>query len=467
MLHWDPTLGNPAACFVPAKLCTQHTGVLDSEGHPKPTPQRLFVDDSVYAEVFQALRTRLEQAIACGIEAIFILLGQSDLKKRQDPISFAKMVEMMISHLNKILGQLINTRIMEVQVPPTYITLTLRKLKPFHQGRKSFTVKEMETTTGMLVFISSTAPWLKFLMSHIYVSIAAAIGSNTAHLRRTNKQFRQLLKDARAGREPTRENTFSQLELAKAIHSCPRKHFINITLQQELHLITTALQSRHLKLGTPIGHLVHRDPSASAWSGSCLFAAGGYSTDMKFWWYIAWPDKIKSHTLVYVRNNKDRRLVSINVLEYAALLINYAAAYHFYLHNPDPADPYPQVLFYANNTASKSLMVKACNSSLIRRALSRLQCAMMINNKVGIRTDHVTTVANIIADRLLHIEHETHCTRDFLSLVQDFPALAGCKRFHPSAELASHITDAILQKKFINPMEVNQSILKNPGHLTS
>jgi len=231
MLHWDPTLGDPTACFVPAKLCTQRTGVLDSEGHPKPTPQRLFVDDSVYAEVFQALRTRLEQAIACGIEAIFILLGQSDLKKRQDPISFAKMVEMMISHLNKILGQLINTRIMEVQVPPTYITLTLRKLKPFHQGRKSFTVKEMETTTGMLVFISSTALWLKFLMSHIYVSIAAAIGSNTAHLRRTNKQFRQLLKDARAGREPTRESTFAQSESAKAIHSCPWRHFINSTLQ--------------------------------------------------------------------------------------------------------------------------------------------------------------------------------------------------------------------------------------------
>ena len=146
----------------------------------------------------------------------------------------------MISHLNKILGQLINTRLMEVQVPPTYITLTLRKLKAFHQGRKSFTVKEMETTTGMLVFISSTAPWLKFLMSHIYVSIAAAIGSNTAHLRRTNKQFRQLLKDARVGKEPTRENTFAQSESAKAIHSCPRKHFINSTLQQELHLITTA-----------------------------------------------------------------------------------------------------------------------------------------------------------------------------------------------------------------------------------
>ena len=67
------------------------------------------MDDSVYADVYEKTRIRLEQAIACGIEAIFILLGQSDLAKRQDPISFAKMIEMMISYLNKILGQLINT----------------------------------------------------------------------------------------------------------------------------------------------------------------------------------------------------------------------------------------------------------------------------------------------------------------------------------------------------------------------
>ena len=38
MLHWDPTLGDPKARFVPAKLFTQRTGVLDSNGHPKPTP---------------------------------------------------------------------------------------------------------------------------------------------------------------------------------------------------------------------------------------------------------------------------------------------------------------------------------------------------------------------------------------------------------------------------------------------
>ena len=110
---------------------------------------------------------------------------------------------------------------------------------------------------------------------------------------------------------------------------------------------------------------------------------------------------------------------------------------------------------------------KACNSSLIGRTLSRLQCAMMMNNNVGVHTAYVTTVENVIADRISRIKRETNSVRGFSSILQDYPALAGCKRFQPSAVLISHLMDAISQKKFIDPMEVNSSILSNPGHLIS
>ncbi|KAL7523262.1 hypothetical protein ACHAXR_000668, partial [Thalassiosira sp. AJA248-18] len=194
-LQWEPTLGTSTK-FVPAKACTQRLGVLDPQGNPRPTPQRLFVDDSVYAEVYEESRARITQAIAAGIEAIFILLGHSDLSKRQDPISFDKMEDMMVSYLNKILGQLINTRLLDVGVPAPYISKTLVLLKPFHYQRKSFTLKEMETITGMLIFIAGSAPWVKFLLSHVYTSITAAIKKNTAHLVKSTKQFRLLLKEA-------------------------------------------------------------------------------------------------------------------------------------------------------------------------------------------------------------------------------------------------------------------------------
>ena len=92
---------------------------------------------------------------------------------------------------------------------------------------------------------------------------------------------------------------------------------------------------------------------------------------------------------------------------------------------------------------------------------------MMIDNPVGIVSDHVTTIANIVADHISRIKSKSNSVLGFASLVQDFPELAGCKRFHPSAELISHIMDAILQKKFVDPMEVSSSLLKNPGQITS
>ena len=46
-------------------------------------------------------------------------------------------------------------------------------------------------------FHCQLGPWIKFLLSQVYISIAAGIGDNEAHLMCTNKELCQLLKDAR------------------------------------------------------------------------------------------------------------------------------------------------------------------------------------------------------------------------------------------------------------------------------
>jgi len=116
-LHWDQSLGKCKQEFVTATSCSQHTGVLDTSGKPLPTPQKLLVEDSVYAEIYEDDKIRIEQIVAAGIESIFILLGVSNLSKHHDPISFDKIEAMMLSHLNKILGKLLHTRCLDVGVP--------------------------------------------------------------------------------------------------------------------------------------------------------------------------------------------------------------------------------------------------------------------------------------------------------------------------------------------------------------
>ena len=61
-----------------------------------------------------------------------------------------------------------------------------------------------------------------------------------------------------------------------------------------------------------------------------MFAGGGYSLDLKFWWYIHWPEEVQSKTLKYFTFNKKDpttgNLISIHLLEYAVVIINYSTA---------------------------------------------------------------------------------------------------------------------------------------------
>jgi hypothetical protein len=135
--------------------------------------------------------------------------------------------------------------------------------------------------------------------------------------------------------------SFEISEMAKAVHSCPKKHWINRTLREELHLILRILKARRQKLRSPITHLVRSNPSATAWSDSCIYAAGGWCINLGFWWYIECPKEIQSHILLFISSNINGNLISINVLEYAGIIINYAACCYCLGLKPDPTDPYP------------------------------------------------------------------------------------------------------------------------------
>mmetsp|Transcript_26612 Transcript_26612/g.63121 ORF Transcript_26612/g.63121 Transcript_26612/m.63121 type:complete len:211 (-) Transcript_26612:1246-1878(-) len=183
---------------------------------------------------------------------------------------------MLVNYFNKVLGVLVDTRRMDVGVPDAFVADVLRLLRNYHPGRKSFQVRHMEQLTGKLIFIAGTASWLKFLLPSLFTSVAAAVGANYEYLAGSNKEFRRMLKLSRDPFADEDNRSFAQGKTAKAAHACRRTHFINTTLREELHLITKVLAASRtgLSLRTPIAHLIRRDPSACAWSDSCLYAAG-------------------------------------------------------------------------------------------------------------------------------------------------------------------------------------------------
>ena len=64
-----------------------------------------------------------------------------------------------------------------------------------------------------------------------------------------------------------------------------------------LAIIATALFDPFITKCWPITHLIPHNPSAIAACDSSLTAAGGWFTDMQFWWYLKWPQTIQLCTL--------------------------------------------------------------------------------------------------------------------------------------------------------------------------
>jgi hypothetical protein len=188
-LCWDRSLGKAdISSFVQAVRDPNLPPPRTSLGSLTPTPHSVYVDDGIYIDFFDV--SRIERAAAASIEAIFILLGPSALVRRQDPISFDKMEEMVIVPVNRILGHVIDTHRLSVDTPADFLDPLRMKLSTtWGPHCRSFTVLEADTLAGQLAHASFTAPWLQHIMPHVYQSLASALRLNRAHLVSTSKSF--------------------------------------------------------------------------------------------------------------------------------------------------------------------------------------------------------------------------------------------------------------------------------------
>ena len=264
-----------------------------------------------------------------------------------------------------------------------------------------------------------------------------------------------------------RHRIFAASKAAKQVHhSCTP--FTITAVRRETTLVFRALSSSWIDMWRPTSHLIQRSPSGVGYSDSCLHTTGGYSLYLGFWWYLGWPENIQQRTLKFIYNDKDGKLVSINALEYASLILNYVAASHVLTQvYPTKGDPHPVVLLYADNRTAESWLIKASKSSHVGRALGYIQAALMVSNPVGINVDHVTSKDNDIADRISRIKSELALLTEMQKNYKDHPSLRSCQRFHPSAELKSLIWETLLARKFVDPLEASRRILATPGAITT
>jgi hypothetical protein len=148
---------------------------------------------------------------------------------------------------------------------------------------------------------------------------------------------------------------------AKLTHHAFYQYNINKTMCYEIKFFCDKLKpDSGIKWETFIAHFLPRTPFATTIGDSLLEGTGGFSTTLGFWWHIHFPDEVVQHTLRFKTNNNKGMLMSINVLKFVMVIINYCAAPHVVRTSPITDDPHPVILSATDNSSALSWTLHRC-----------------------------------------------------------------------------------------------------------
>ncbi len=177
--------------------------------------------------------------------------------------------------------------------------------------------------------------------------------------------------------------------------------------------------------------------------------------------------------LLHERDNADSLLISINVLKFVTVIINYCAALHIILSTNPTNNPYLVLLNITDNASALSWTTGACRKFRIGHLLARFFCLLLINSPLGINSQWISTLHNAIADDISCAKTaaseytHSHPSFNYLSLQQKYPELSHCLFFWPVPELISLIWEIMLTKRGPCHDKIRRLKLRPLGNLTT
>jgi hypothetical protein len=177
-------------------------------------------------------------------------------------------------------------------------------------------VKDIQKLVGKVACLGEGAPWIYKIMSHVYTSLAYALKQNELLLKECSPKFRDIVSRIERKRfsgnqrEFAKELKFALKMASKMVNSHSQVYLINETMREELKFIRQALQENSkIPFEVLIAFIIPRTPTASLFGDSSLISCGGYSSDLRFWWFIPFPDEIVARTLLHLKNNDDQNFI--------------------------------------------------------------------------------------------------------------------------------------------------------------
>ena len=472
MVKWEvPSPDAPPP--VRAAKCKLNPGVFDSVGNRIHHPSRIWVDDTLIAAVGTFA---MKMALAAVIEAIFVVMGEPNTQLRQCPLAMDKWMLLIVAERQLALGLIINSRSLTVAISTKYLADTLHLIQTtWHVGRNRFRANEAAKLVGKIGRLREGAPWIRYLVSHLYASIAFALAQNQTFLKSTSVEFQRQIKMTKCAGFKNMEPfvRFAIKKAAKLVHHCPVEYNIVESMREEIEFFARYLKpDSGVKWEAPIAHLIDRTPFASTFGDACLESGGGYSIKLKLWYFVSFPKDVVLRTLKHLKNNKDKNLISINVLEFVIVIINYCAAWTVVAAGQVTDDPHPVLLNAVDNTSAHSWTTNTCKSSRIGRLLAKFFCYLQMDYVLGINSTWISTTDNYVADDIsrlkkLFSKSSQQFLFDFSSLQQKYPELKNCRFFQPSQDLLLILWDILLREKLPSLKQVRDLKQSGLGKLTS
>ena len=433
----------PGTYFATARPDKYNQGVINPDGSSKPAEFNMYVDDDLYAAVGV---DRMRWLIRCSIQSAYLMFGEPDLSQRPDPIDFDKFVREMISHMRTQLGYTINTRLLTVTIPERKRIVMLELLnKKWGPRRRSFKLKEAAELLGTLMSLCRVCKWGIFLFTNILRSINEMLSKNARRLM-NSPEFVQLTQEASLHPTDSSQYRFFSSRIARQIWNEKALTYINTEIREELNFIQQVFSDPvTYDWSSPIAHLIKREQDYEIWQDSSLRGAGGFSFGLNFWWTLEWPQTVERRTLRHLRKG-DKHLISINLLEYAAIIISLAGAILAWEQLPEEIRPiHPISLLWTDNTSAASWTKRIAGLKGPQgKTLARIFAHLLMFSDMGVNADHIKGIENVIADFLSRIRETDNFSQfSYSHLVQKFPQLKHCRHFHPSPELLSLITTAL------------------------
>ena len=482
-IKWDIETFNPSD-LTQAKKCNINQGIVTNtqDASDPPVPVFIYVDDALLAAMG---RESMEKALAATIESIFTVMGEPDLSRRQCHLAMDKWLELVVAARQIMLGLEINTRSLTLGITIEYRTDLLQLLnEEWKYNKQTFKANEMQKLLGKLARLGQGAPWVYKLMSHLYSSTAFALQQNKIFLQSSSTEFKNIVNEIKSKQyrqktsELAKEINFALKRAAKMIHQCKKEFNINASMREEIEWFRQVLDPNNdFKFETPIAHLIKKTPLGQMLGDSSLRACGGFGLVLEVWWHLPFPDSIIEQTLLYLKNNKDEKFVSINCLEFITVIINYCAALTAMNQKAYTDDPHPVILMVTDNKSALNWTLHTSKRSIIGRALARFFCGLMIESPLGINSEWISTEENNIADDISRLKKQkplatspfpdTDSSFDYSSIKQKYSALRACRFYHPSPELLSTLWTICLTKKCPSLKEIADMKRRGLGWLST